>query len=53
MIKQVEAASGAAIAAALSKNLEEVAPGSEKIGVILCGGNVDMRKLPWLDDRLF
>ena len=49
----VEAASGAAIAAALSKNLEEVAPGSEKIGVILCGGNVDMRKLPWLDARLF
>ena len=47
----VEAASGAAVAAALSdkvKTLDSV----KKIGVILCGGNVDTGKLPWMDPRL-
>ena len=46
----VEASSGAAIAAALSDAVKEM-EGVEKVGVILCGGNVDMDKLPWLDDR--
>ncbi|XP_023320430.1 serine racemase [Eurytemora carolleeae] len=41
----VEAASGAAVAAALSKQVEYM-PGL-KIGVILCGGNLDMDSLPW------
>ena len=48
----VEAASGAAIAAALSDKLKEMAEGGKKVGVILCGGNVDMMKLPWLDQRV-
>ena len=46
----VEAASGAAIAAAMSdtvRNMQE-----RRIGVILCGGNVDTNKLPWLDQRV-
>jgi len=41
----VEAASGAAVAAAFSEQVGEM-PGS-KIGLILCGGNVDTDKLPW------
>ena len=47
----VEAASGAALAASLTnevRNMESV----KKIGVILCGGNVDTARLPWLDDRI-
>jgi len=48
----VEAASGAAIAAALSDKLTEFTAGSARVGVILCGGNVDMKKLPWLDERV-
>ena len=46
----VEAASGAAIAAALSDSVKNMK--GEKIGVILCGGNVDTNKLPWLDSRV-
>jgi len=41
----VEAASGAALAAALSEEVGKM-PG-RKVGVILCGGNLDMDKLPW------
>ena len=46
----VEAASGAAIAAALSDSVKKMT--GEKVGVILCGGNVDTNKLPWLDSRV-
>ena len=46
----VEAASGAAIAASLSDQVKEMK--AKKIGVILCGGNVDTCKLPWLDPRI-
>ena len=46
----VEAASGAAIAAALSDSVRKMT--GEKVGVILCGGNVDTSKLPWLDSRV-
>ena len=42
----VEAASGAAVYAALHC-LEEVTPSPQKVGVILCGGNVDLDRLPW------
>ena len=42
----VEAASGAAVAAALSQEIAML-PGT-KVGVILCGGNLDMDKLPWM-----
>lgn len=42
-------ASGAAVYAALHR-LKEVDPSLQKVGVILCGGNVDLDRLPW--DRL-
>ncbi|XP_076040662.1 serine racemase-like isoform X1 [Oratosquilla oratoria] len=45
----VEAASGAAVFAAIEslKKLDEAAS-LQKIGVILCGGNVDLDQLPWI-----
>ena len=46
----VEAASGAAIAAALSERVKAME--GEKVGVILCGGNVDTERLPWTDNRI-
>ncbi|XP_050734939.1 probable serine racemase isoform X2 [Eriocheir sinensis] len=42
----VEVASGAAVYAALHR-LKEVSPPPQKVGVILCGGNVDLDRLPW------
>ncbi|XP_071512938.1 serine racemase-like isoform X2 [Panulirus ornatus] len=43
----VEAASGAAVYVALT-SMEELKPAPQKIGVILCGGNVDLDHLPWI-----
>ncbi|XP_052074734.1 probable serine racemase [Mytilus californianus] len=43
----IEAAAGATVAAAMSEKLKQMDPSIKKIGVILCGGNVDMLKLPW------
>jgi serine racemase len=43
----IEGASGAAIAAAMSTRLREMSSDLENVGVILCGGNVDLDNLPW------
>ncbi|KAK3848915.1 hypothetical protein Pcinc_044311 [Petrolisthes cinctipes] len=43
----VEAASGAAVYAGV-RCLEDVEPKVERVGVILCGGNVDLDQLPWI-----
>ncbi|ESO97770.1 hypothetical protein LOTGIDRAFT_208911 [Lottia gigantea] len=43
----IEAASGAAVAAAMSDQLQKLDKKIQHIGVILCGGNVDIDKLPW------
>ncbi|CAG2234881.1 SRR [Mytilus edulis] len=43
----IEAASGAAVAAAISDKLRNMDPSIKNIGVILCGGNVDINQLPW------
>ncbi|CAG0895626.1 unnamed protein product [Cyprideis torosa] len=47
----VELASGAAVAAALSEQMKNISgpnnPSISKIGVILCGGNIDINHLPW------
>ncbi|CAG2256280.1 SRR [Mytilus edulis] len=43
----IEAAAGATVAAAMSEKLKQMDPGIKKIGVILCGGNIDILKLPW------
>ncbi|TRY75226.1 hypothetical protein TCAL_01315 [Tigriopus californicus] len=45
----IEAAAGAAVAAALiSPQLDQKFPGLSKVGVILCGGNLDLNKIPWM-----
>ncbi|CAG0889398.1 unnamed protein product [Darwinula stevensoni] len=44
----IEAASGAAVAAALSQQMKAMPASLEKIGVVLCGGNVDLENLPWI-----
>ena len=43
----VEAAAGATVAAAMSDQLKQMDPNMINIGIILCGGNVDMDSLPW------
>ncbi|XP_046578907.1 serine racemase-like isoform X2 [Haliotis rubra] len=43
----IEAASGAAVAAAFSQRLRNMDDNLRNIGVILCGGNTDIEKLPW------
>ncbi|XP_069135801.1 serine racemase-like isoform X3 [Argopecten irradians] len=43
----IEAASGAAVVAAMSDKLAAMDKDMKNIGVILCGGNVDIDKLPW------
>jgi serine racemase len=43
----VEIAAGATIAAALSDKFKQMDPNMKNIGIILCGGNVDIYSLPW------
>ena len=43
----VEAAAGATVAAALSDKFKQIDPNMKNIGIILCGGNVDIYSLPW------
>ena len=48
----VESASGAAIAAALiSKQLDAKFPGLTRIGIVLCGGNLDIDHIPWMRNK--
>ncbi|CAG2251090.1 SRR [Mytilus edulis] len=47
----IEAASGATIAAAMSEKLMQMDPSIKKIGIIICGGNVDIDKLPWYSQK--
>jgi len=43
----VEPGCGVAVAVATSKALYEKYPDLKNIGVVMCGGNVDLAKLPW------
>ena len=44
----MEPSSAAGIAAVLSKEFAAMDPSIQKVGVILCGGNVDIDQLPWM-----
>lgn len=45
----VEPAGGTGVAAAMSPQLKQVLrPSDTRVGVVLCGGNADLQKLPWL-----
>ncbi|CAE7241287.1 SRR [Symbiodinium sp. CCMP2592] len=43
----IEPGCGVAVAVATSKQLYDRYPDLQKIGVVLCGGNVDLDNLPW------
>lgn len=43
----VELAGGAAVAAAMSDKARKEYPALRNIGVVLCGGNIDLDNLPW------
>lgn len=43
----IEPASGAGVAAVMSERLAAMDPTLRNVGVILCGGNVDINHLPW------
>ncbi|XP_076452426.1 uncharacterized protein LOC143288047 [Babylonia areolata] len=43
----VEMAAGASVSAALSEKMKNMDPAIRKVGVILCGGNIDVDHLPW------
>lgn len=43
----IEPGCGVAVAVATSKRLYEKYPEFKKIGVVMCGGNVDLENLPW------
>ena len=42
-----ELAAGAAVAAVMSKKMVENYPEIKHLGIILCGGNIDINNLPW------
>ena len=45
----IETGAACAVAAALSPKFKQMAgPEVKKVGVILCGGNVDLEQLPWM-----
>ena len=45
----VEPAAACAVAAVLNEQFREMAgTGVRRVGVILCGGNVDLDRLPWM-----
>lgn len=43
----IELSAGAAVAALLSNKMKENYPDIKNVGVILCGGNIDISNLPW------
>lgn len=45
----VEPSAAVAVAAVLTPQFQRVVgPGSMRVGVILCGGNMDLNHLPWM-----
>ena len=47
----IEPGAACTVAAVLSPKFKELAgPDVQKVGVVLCGGNVDLDKLPWVSN---
>ena len=44
----IETASAAGVAAMFTEKMKSLDPNIRNVGVILCGGNVDMDNLPWI-----
>lgn len=47
----IEPGCGVAVAVATSKEFHEKYPDLKKIGVVMCGGNLDLDNLPWAKKR--
>ena len=47
----IETAAATTVAAVLSEHAQNLAPSIQNIGVILCGGNVDLDALPWMNNN--
>ena len=47
----IETSAAATVAAVLSEHTQNLAPSIQNIGVILCGGNVDLDALPWMNNN--
>ncbi len=43
----IETSAAATVAAVLSDHMKQLDPSIKNVGVVLCGGNVDLDKLPW------
>ena len=43
----VEATGAMTVAAILSEQMTQLDPEIRRVGVVLCGGNVDLDRLPW------
>jgi threonine dehydratase len=43
----IEPSAGVSVAVATGRGQTQLAPSLKRIGVILCGGNVDLDALPW------
>ena len=43
----IEPSAGVSVAVAIGRGQTQLAPSLQRIGVILCGGNVDLDALPW------
>ena len=43
----IELSAGAAVAAAISQKMKDNYPDLKNVGVILCGGNIDIENFPW------
>ena len=46
----IEEAAAAGVAAVLSDRMKAMDPDIKRVAVILCGGNVDLDKLPWISN---
>jgi threonine dehydratase len=44
----IEPSAGVGVAAALGRGRSRLGPSLRKVGVVLCGGNIDLDALPWL-----
>merc|ERR1711924_470118 len=47
----IEPGCGVAVAVATSKEFHEKYPDLKKIGVVMCGGNLDLDSLPWVNSK--
>ena len=45
----IETSAAATVAALLQTKMKDIDPAVKNVGVVLCGGNVDLDHLPWVE----